>query len=98
MFAPLISATSVFKCQMRGPSTQTLYILGGILKGIDISDYIYVYMYINIYIHINYLMQWIASLFNTTSLPKLVVALRVSFFFFEHFTQKPFKNDEITNK
>ena len=34
-----------------------------------------------IYIHINYLMQWIASLFNTTSLPKLVVALRVSFFF-----------------
>ena len=40
-------------------------------------------------------MQWIASLFNTTSLPKLVVALRVSFFFFEHFTQKPFKNNKL---
>ena len=37
-------------------------------------------------------------IFNTSSLPKLVVALRVPFFCFEHFTQKLFKTNEITNK
>ena len=35
---------------------------------------------------------------NTSSLPKLVVALRVPFFCFEHFTQKLFKIYEIINK
>ena len=36
--------------------------------------------------------------FNTSSLPKLVVALRVSSFWFKHFTQTLIKIDEIRNK
>ena len=39
-----------------------------------------------------------SNTFNTYSEPKLVVALRVSSFLFEHFTQTLVKINEIRNK
>ena len=39
-----------------------------------------------------------ANTFNTSSVPKLVVALRISSFCFEHFTQQLFKINGIRNQ